>query len=96
MKYEKSIASQMFVDDTDVIQASHKGVTLDFIIDKDSLMIIYLVSNNSNKGEAQEALNLLKADYPDKHVIATIPLCSAAKHIFDKLAIEYTEEGEED
>jgi len=89
MKYEKSIASQLFVDGTEVITASHKGVEIDIIADSNSLMVVSLQSKNEGLGEAQEALALLKEHFSSKMMLATVPLNDVAKHLFDKLGFQY-------
>jgi len=82
----------MFGDGTKVTTALHKGVVIDFIVDKDSILIVTMESSHEGRGEVQETIEILKKKHPTKKMKATVPLHPAAKHIFDKMGIEYPEE----
>lgn len=92
MKYEKSISSQLFKDGTEVTRATHKGVELEFIGGSDSIMVIHIESHNARKGEAQETLALLKADFPGRKYRASIPLNAVAEYLFTKMGFDYSRE----
>jgi RimJ/RimL family protein N-acetyltransferase len=91
MRYKPSIASVMFSDGTKVTSASHKGAEIDFIENNGTILIVTMESKKEGKGFAQEALSLLMKRYKKRKFTATVPLHPAAKHIFDKMGIEYPE-----
>ena len=90
MKYQKSPISEMF-EDGNIILATHKGVSMDLDIGKDYASIYSVESKNEGKGEAQEAIEILKKDHPDKKLHGSVPLNPVMKHIFDKLGVLYYE-----
>lgn len=91
--YKKSIASKLFVEDSNVLDVFYKGVTLNICINEDNnwLSIWLIDSKNSGKGEVQEAIDLLRKDYPDKEFYGSIPLNDTVKHIFIKKNIKFSE-----
>lgn len=80
------------MDGTKVTSAIHKGVLIDFIADRSIVHIVTIESNHPGRGEAQEALHLLKKKYRGRRFTATIPLNPVAKHILDKFRISYPRE----
>jgi hypothetical protein len=69
--------------------ATHKSVEMSLARTRNWVPIYSIESKNQNKGEAQEAITLLKEEYPDKEVWGSIPINPIIKHIFDKLQIKY-------
>ena len=73
----------------DGIEATYKGVFA-VIATGDTWVSIYSIeSSNPGKGEAQEFIDILRKDYPDKELCASIPMNNVIKHIFDKKKVKY-------
>lgn len=82
-----------------VYHATYKGVFMEFALgEKDEqqsqpwISIYMMISGNPRKGECQEMIDLIKKDFPDRKLCASVPMNEIAKHIFDKKGVEYWEE----
>jgi len=72
-----------------MFNATHRGVEMTLAMAKNWVSIYSIESKNQNKGEAQEAISLLKKKYSGKEIWGSIPMNPIIKHIFDKLHIKY-------
>lgn len=79
-------------DSGDILEATHKGVTMCICVDEDYVSIFSIESANENRGEAGEAIQELKKQYPDKELWGSVPLNQKTKHLFDKHGIKYEED----
>ena len=77
-------------------KATYKGVTMQLAQgdepkdQKPWVSIFMMESTNPNKGECQEMIDLIRKDFPDRRLCASVPLNPIAQHIFDKKKVEYS------
>ena len=70
------------------IVARHKGVLMTLAEGDDWISIYSCESKNEGKGEVQEAIEIIKKDYPKK-LYGSVPLNPAMKHIYKKMGVNY-------
>lgn len=79
-----------------VWHATYKGVFMELGVGdepkerKPWVSIFLIKSENRNKGECQEMIDLIRKDFPDRRLCGSPPLNPIAQHIFDKKGVEYS------
>ena len=86
--------SRMFKGGGPIFQATHKGVEMTVAVGDTWVSIYSIKSKKRNKGEAQEAILILKKRFNDKELWGSAPLNPIITHIFDKLKVKYGDDNE--
>ena len=73
----------------DLTEAFFKGVYMQLATGKDWVSIYLVESKNPGRGEVQQMIDIVRGDFPDKRLVASVPLNDTMKHIFDKKGITY-------
>lgn len=69
----------------------YKGVVISLAYSKKELFILFVKSEHEGLGYTQELLKLIKAGYPDKKIVGSVPMHPAMQHIYNKLGITFSD-----
>ena len=94
VKYERSIMSEMFIDGTEMIEASWRGARMDISFDEEEIFIMGCSSENEGSGEMQMLIDKVREDYPGREMRSSVPLNPVMEHILRKKGIPFPEGDE--
>ena len=88
MKWTESPVAGMFEDGGGkLLEGKHKDVVITLAVGDEWVSIYSIESDNPGHGEAQEAIQEIRKDFPTMELWGSTPLNDTIGHIFDKLGV---------